>query len=150
MLKKSKNYQTTDNRSSKLFNCTSVSSSSIFLKSILKDPMSIIKKNGLIQNRTVDNCMKCMYQCILYHSPLPLLRLRTRLMVYTPGCPENVESGETSLSWLYPWSQCKIKDQRYSAWNKGPCKPLQLTLSIKNTWPSIFGKLVTEDSCSCR
>ena len=40
--------------------------------------------------------------------------------VMKPGCPGNVESGETSLSWLYPQSigsQCKIKDQRYCVWS---------------------------------
>ena len=57
------------------------------------------------------------------HSPPPLLRLRTRIMymlkqlfsrslmkVMKPWCPKNVESEETSLSWLYPRSigpQCK-------------------------------------------
>ena len=62
------------------------------------------------------------------HSPLILLRLHTRIIVHAqqllcsslmeiqkPGCPGNVESEETSLSWLYTrsiGSQWKIKDQR--------------------------------------
>ena len=73
--------------------------------------------------------------------------------ILKPGCPRNVESGETSLSWLYLQSigsQCKIKDQRYCVGSKGPWKSLKVTLSIKNTWPSILGVLVTEDSCSCQ
>ena len=40
--------------------------------------------------------------------------------ILDPGCRRNVESGETSLSWLYPrsiGSQCKIKDQRYCVWS---------------------------------
>ena len=72
--------------------------------------------------------------------------------VMKPGCPGNVESGETSLSWPYPQSigsQCKIKDQRHCVWSKGPWKSLQVTLSIKNTWPSILGILVTDASFSC-
>ena len=66
--------------------------------------------------------------------------------VMKPGCPGNVESGETSLSWLYPQSigsQCKIKDQRYRVWSLGPWKSFQVILSIKNTWPLILGILVT-------
>ena len=62
------------------------------------------------------------------------------------GCPGNVKSGETSLSWLYPrsiGSQCNIKDQRYCVWSLGPWKSFQVTVSIKNTWPS---NLVTDAS----
>ena len=73
--------------------------------------------------------------------------------ILKPGCPRHVESGETSLSWLYSrsiGSRCKIKDQRYCVGSKGPWKPLQLTVSSKNTWSSILGVLVTDDSCSCR
>ena len=72
--------------------------------------------------------------------------------ILKPGCPRNVESGETSLSWIYPRSigpQCKIKDQRYCVGSKGPWKSLQVTVSINNTCPSILGVLVTDDSCSC-
>ena len=60
----------------------------------------------------------------------------TLMEILKPGCPRNVESWDTSLSWLYPrsiGSQCKIKDQRYCV----------------GSWPSMLGVLVTDDSCSC-
>ena len=68
-----------------------------------------------------------------------------------PGCPRNVESGDNGLSWLYPQSigsQCQIKDQRYHVLCLGPWKSFKVTASIKNTWLSILGILVTEEICS--
>ena len=66
------------------------------------------------------------------------------LEVMKPGCPGNVESGETWLSWLYPQSigsQCKIKDQIYCVWSLGamkvtPSDPLHqeyLTINLGST-----------------
>ena len=72
--------------------------------------------------------------------------------ILKPGCLRNVENGETSLSWIYPrsiGSQCKIKDQRYCVGSKGAWKSLQVTVYIKNTWPSILEVLVTYACCSC-
>ena len=57
--------------------------------------------------------------------------------VMRPGCPGNVESGETSLSWLYSrsiGSQYKIKDQWYCVWSQGLWSSLQVTLSIKKPY----------------
>ena len=78
----------------------------------------------------------CLFNCLVIcniedfiHSPLNVddsalwilymlkqLLSSSQMKVMKPGCPGNVESGETSLSWLYPQSigsQCKIKGQRY-------------------------------------
>ena len=74
-------------------------------------------------------------------------QLSSSLMeIFKPGCLRNGESGETSLSWIYPQSiesQCNTKDQRYRVWSLGPWKSFQVILSIKNTWPLILGILVT-------
>ena len=95
---------------------------------------------------------ECGRQHTLISDMLKQLLSSSLMEILKPGCPRNVESGETSLSWLYSQSigsQCKIKDQRYCVGSYGPWKSLQETVSIKNTWQSILGVLVTDDSCNC-
>ena len=83
------------------------------------------------------------YGCTLGLPSILKQLLSSSLMeILKPGCPGNVESGETSLSWLYTrsiGSQCKTKDQRYCMWSLRPRTSFQVTIFIKNTWPKMLG-----------
>ena len=67
-------------------------------------------------SRTQSQPSECGRQHLWIAYMLKQLLGSSLMEILKPGCLRNVESGETSLSWLYPrsiGSQCKIKDQRY-------------------------------------
>ena len=46
------------------------------------------------------------------------------------------------------WIPVQDKESKILCGKLGAVKSLEVTVSIKNTWPSILGVLVTDDSCS--